>query len=55
MVGTAEVINTEEPYFTVPLILSVHRAAIFLPADGRLRQAVNLALEPPNARLLRTH
>lgn len=38
-----------------PLVLGVHRDAVLLPADVRLRQAVDLALEPGHAGLLHVH
>lgn len=37
------------------LVLGVHRDAVLLPADVRLRQAMDLALEPGHARLLYVH
>lgn len=37
------------------LVLGVHRHAVLLPADVRLRQAVDLALEPGHAGLLDVH
>lgn len=38
-----------------PLVLGVHRTAVFFPADDRLWQTVDLALESGHTGLLSTH